>query len=136
MKTLYTVFTLTQVRRHTVNNTKLAVNQIRLNEWTEIFKDRSSSGMTIMEYCQAHGLSINAYYYWLRKVRTSVLESQNIEFVEIREPQQAPLVSRKADTDSFHTEAVVSIGSIRIDVNSSTSRQLLLSLMEVAANVK
>ena len=119
-----------------MNNTKLAVNQIRLNEWTETFKDRSSSGMTIAEYCQAHGLSINAYYYWLRKVRTSVLESQNIEFVEIREPQQAPLVSRKADTDSFHTEAVVSIGSIRIDVNSSTSRQLLLSLMEVAANVK
>ena len=62
-----------------MNNTKLAVNQIRLNEWAETFKDRSSSGMTIEEYCQAHSLSINAYYYWLRKVRASILKAQNIE---------------------------------------------------------
>ncbi len=119
-----------------MNNTKLAVNQIRLNEWAETFKDRSSSGMTIEQYCQAHSLSVNAYYYWLRKVRTSILKAQNIEFVEIKEPTQAPLVSPETDTDKFHTEAVISIGNVRIDVNSSTSRQLLLSLMEVAANVK
>lgn len=119
-----------------MNNTKLAVKQIRLNEWTETFKDRSSSGMTIVEYCQAHGLSINAYYYWLRKVRTSVLESQNIEFVELQDPKPEPLVLQKPDDCTFCTEAVISVGSIRIDVNSSTSRQLLLSLIEVAANVK
>ena len=92
-----------------MNNTKLAVNQIRLNEWAETFKDRSSSGMTIEEYCQAHSLSINAYYYWLRKVRASILKAQNIEFVEIKEPTQAPLVSPESNTDKFHTEAVISI---------------------------
>ena len=119
-----------------MNNTKLAVKQIRLNEWAETFKARSSSGMTIEEYCRANGLSINAYYYWLRKVRASILESENVEFVEIKEPQQTPLISQKTDTAGFRTEAVISVGSIRIDVNSSTSKQLLLSLMEVAANVK
>ena len=119
-----------------MNNTKLAVKQIRLNEWAETIKDRSSSGMTIEEYCLAHGLSVNAYYYWLRKVRASILESKNVQFVEITEPKQTPLISQKTDTDRFHTEAVISVGNIRIGVNSSTSEKLLLSLMEVATNVK
>ena len=51
-------------------NTKLATTQIRITEWAAIIKDCKSSGLKVDEYCQQHDISRDAYYYWLRKVKT------------------------------------------------------------------
>lgn len=120
-----------------MNKTKLAVRQIRLGEWAEIFKDRAASNLTVDKYCESHNISVNAYYYWLRKVRESILDSQHMELVEIKEPDQTPALPPKNPAPTFRTEAIISFGqSARIEVNSSTPKQLLFALMEVAANVK
>lgn len=31
--------------------------QIRLKEWTEVFRDRAESGMLVKDYCDAHGIT-------------------------------------------------------------------------------
>lgn len=54
-------------------NTKLATRQIRLNEWAAIIKDCKASGQKVDIYCEQHGLSRDAYYYWLRKVKEAAL---------------------------------------------------------------
>ena len=38
-------------------------DQVRIQEWMELIKERNSSGMTIREWCQIKGLSENQYYY-------------------------------------------------------------------------
>ena len=44
-------------------------DQVRIQEWVELIKERNASGMTIREWCESKGLSENQYYYWLRKIR-------------------------------------------------------------------
>lgn len=118
-----------------MNKTQLATKQIRLEQWATIIRDRSTSGMKVDDYCEAHGLSRHAYFYWLRKVRIAALESASIDFVELKpEPETHPCLSDAKPEESFQTEAVISIGSVRVSVNSSTSKSLLRNLLEIASH--
>lgn len=125
-----------------MDNTQLATKKIRLEQWARIIQDRNSSGMTIDQYCDARGLSRNAYYYWLRKLKHAALEvvnseSKDVEFVELK----APSVRQASDTQqtgakAFHTEAMITCGAFSISVNSATSKELLRNLVEVVSRVE
>ena len=55
-------------------------DHVRIQEWVELIKERSASGMTIRDWCESKGLSENQYYYWLRKIRKTActaLESRS-----------------------------------------------------------
>ena len=54
-------------------NTKLATSRIRTGQWADIIKDCKRSGLKVDDYCAWHGLSRNAYFYWLRKVKEAAL---------------------------------------------------------------
>ena len=60
-------------KEESIMNTKLATTQIRITEWAAIIKDCKFSGMKVDDYCQLHDISGDAYYYWLRKVKTVAL---------------------------------------------------------------
>ena len=49
---------------------------VQLQEWTEQIKAQQESGMTVAAYCAQNGINIKTYYYHLRKVRESCLESE------------------------------------------------------------
>ena len=120
-----------------MTNTRLATKQIRLSEWAKVFRDRAESGMKIDDYCKSHGISRDAYYYWLRKVKASILESQDVELVEIKAPMSPALLPAAEETDkTFLPEATISVGDISISVNKSTSKELIRALMEAAVHVK
>lgn len=44
-------------------------DQVRIQEWVNLIRERNGSGMTIRAWCESKGLSENQYYYWLRKIR-------------------------------------------------------------------
>ena len=44
-------------------------DQVRIQEWMQLIRERNDSGMTIKAWCETKGLSENQYYYWLRKIR-------------------------------------------------------------------
>ena len=50
-------------------DTRLATNQIRLQQWAAIIHDRKESGLKVDDYCKLNNLSRNAYYYWLKSKR-------------------------------------------------------------------
>ena len=54
-------------------NTKLATSRMRTAQWADIIKDCKESGLKVDDYCAQHGLSRNAYFYWLRKVKEAAL---------------------------------------------------------------
>ena len=112
-------------------NTKLATKALRTQHWAEIIHDCKNSGLTVLKYCQEHGLSKDAYYYWLRVVKTAALKSAGIDFVEL------PLADEKINQSTdFDTEAIVTVGKVDIRINSHTSKALLAQILEVASDVK
>ena len=123
------------------NGMRAITRQIRLKEWIEVFRDRAESGMLVKDYCDAHGITKDAYYYWLRKVREAAIESSGIEFVELKDPEKIndekrQVVQTSSCINRFHTEAVINTGISSISVNSATPKELITMLMEVCGDVK
>ena len=113
-------------------DTQLATSQIRLQNWVAIIRDQKSSGLTIKDYCQEHGLSQNAYYYWLRKSRRAALQATDISFTEVPVANPAPVYP---DT-GFTPQLTVQIGEATIGVNSSTPEPLLAMVCEVLSDAQ
>ena len=70
-------------------NTKLATAQIRVKNWAAIIQDRNQSGLSVKDYYAQHQLSRDSYYYWLRKVKETLLTESG--FVEVTQPKKLPV---------------------------------------------
>lgn len=60
--------------------------EYRLSQWSEIIREQKQSGKNVREWCLEHGMTTNAYYYRLRRVRESVcrsIEHNAPEFAEV-----------------------------------------------------
>lgn len=135
--TLFTLDTTKYIRRHIMADTRLATRQIRIKEWSMIFKDRIESGMRVDDFCKSRGISRDAYYYWLRKVKDAAIEASGVKFVELKEPKQLPAPTKTESVEkNFIPQASITIGKMNISVNSNTPKELIKNLIEVAANVK
>ena len=120
-----------------MTDTRLATKQIRIKEWSMIFKDRIESGMRVDDFCKSRGISRDAYYYWLRKVKDAAIEAYGVKFVDLKEPKQLPAPTKTESVEkNFIPQASITIGKMNISVNSNTPKELIKNLIEVAANVK
>lgn len=103
-------------------NTKLATAHIRLTEWASIIKDCRTSGLKVDEYCQQHNLSRDAYYYWLRKVKTAAL--QQAGFVELSAQGKAPI-----SVSDFDTQLIIKTAGVELRVNEDTPTELITRIL-------
>lgn len=113
--------------------TRLAVRQVKLQEWSTIIKARRDSGLNIAEFCEQNNLSRNAYFYWLKKLRGETLKSAGPKFAEITQPSVPSSISQEP-VSAFDAQLTFTINNVVISVNSSTPRDLLAMAMEVAEN--
>lgn len=60
-------------------------NNLRLQSWSEVIREKQESGLTNREFCARQGISEKTYYYWLRKVRAAALECAAPELVRLDE---------------------------------------------------
>ena len=100
------------------------------------------SGLTIDEYCNQNGLSRNSYFYWLRLIREEVLVPQQSTpgFVELSLPTEnhtvIPCVNPISVPKSERSQLTLSVNGIVIQVNDTTSSDLLARTIEVIRHVK
>ena len=110
-------------------NTKLATTQIRLNEWAAVIRDCKASGLKVDDYCQQHNLSRDAYYYWLRKVKTAAL--QQAGFVELTAPEGGSCHSVGAELPAFTIQMTIKAGNLELGISDETSSELLSRVLQV-----
>ena len=55
------------------------LTQVRMNNWATLIKECRNSGQTVKDWCADNDLSINAYYYWLRKLRLAAIDMAGTE---------------------------------------------------------
>ena len=78
-------------------------NEYRMDQWAGIIEERRESGLSIREFCRQRELREGAYYYWLRKLRSTITENARPTFVELSE------------TDRGRTEEAVLEDIMRIE---------------------
>ena len=56
----------------------------RAQEWAMLIQECNASGLTKREFCQQRGISEKRFYYWLRKLRTQMVESVAPQLVQLK----------------------------------------------------
>lgn len=105
-------------------NTKLSTRGIRTNQWAAVIKDCKESGLKVDDYCTQRGLSRNAYYYWLRKVKEAALTQSG--FVEIQQQQEV--------SSACPPLLTASVNEIVLGISENTPMDLLANVIKVLKN--
>jgi len=50
-------------------DTQKVATEYRLSQWAQVVQARLDSGQSIKGFCQAAGISRNAYFYWQKRLR-------------------------------------------------------------------
>ena len=98
--------------------------EYRLSQWSEIIREQKQSGKNVREWCLEHGMTTNAYYYRLRRVRESAcrsIEHNSPEFAEV------PIVTQSGKSGDIRV--VTAKGTIEINDASVETLERLLRVM-------
>jgi len=117
-------------------NTKLATRQIRLNEWAAIIKDCKASGQKVDIYCEQHGLSRDAYYYWLRKVKEAALKQAGFVELPALASEQEPAKTINKGTSDFEIQMIIKMNGTEFCVNENSPSELISRVMEIIRHVE
>lgn len=112
-------------------NTQLVAKEVKLTQWNALVQECMSSGLKVKDWCQQNNIRKDAYYYWLRKLREAACTSTNSGFIRV--PDQCIPSSYPS---TFSTELTISIGSITININSSTPQSLIESTIRAVTNAE
>lgn len=117
-------------------NTRLAIRQIRLNEWTTIIKECKASGQKVDLYCEQHGLFRDACYYSLCKVKEAALKQAGFVELSALTPEQTPAKIVEKGTSVFETQMIIKINGIEFCVNENSSSELVSRMLEIIHHVE
>ena len=112
-----------------MNEIQTVTKNMKLQQWSDIIQACKASGQRVDDYCAAHDISRNAYYYWLRKVREAALEQPRCIFAEVNQPDSA--VSPSCTEPS---PVSICLGDAVIHVSEGASRHLLQMAIEAVRN--
>ena len=106
-------------------NTKLATSRMRRGQWADIIKECKESSLKVDDYCAQHGISRNAYFYWLRKLKEAAFTHSG--FVEVR--QQVEVSSCYPSP-----KLTASLNEIVLGIDENTPMELLANVIKVLKN--
>lgn len=101
--------------------------QFKMAGWADMMRQRNDSGLSVKEWCAENGMSINAYYYRVKKLREAALENmrgtagQPAQFAKVTLP------------GSSQTAAPLTIrcGNVTMEVSNDASDGILALAREV-----
>ena len=95
--------------------------QVRLENWAAEVESCAASGLTVRQWCNENGMSPKTYYYHLRKVRESVIESA---------PEIVPLSNRVVASEKIE----ISDGEVNISLPADMNIEALSAVIRVMKN--
>ena len=108
-------------------------HEVRLVQWQEIIQTQLASGQNKREWCRENGISEKQFFYWQRRLRKELYESQAGALVSVAQKSAKSLVEVPVNTSAntvasgFRPEAVIAVGNVTIGVTANISESLLMS---------
>ena len=117
-------------------DTRKATAEYRLAGWAQTIRERMESGETVKAFCEGRGISRNAYFYWLRKLRGAACAqmpptARGGGAVAECPPAPAGWVACLPPAAEGSGCLVVEVGKCRVAVTADTDPGLLGGVLEV-----
>ena len=127
-------------------NAKQKLHSAKLAQWTALFKEQASSGLTVKTWCLEHNISIHTYNYWKHQLKMECLDSllpSDHDIVPLANPIITSSTSqllcpndmlRNSRDSRDYGSISISCGDVQITIGSSVSEEKLLALLKVVRN--
>lgn len=127
-------------------NAKQKLHSAKLAQWTALFKEQASSGLTVKTWCLEHNISIHTYNYWKHQLKMECLDSllpSDHEIVPLTTPIITAATSgllcpndmlRNSRESRDYGSIYISCGDVQITIGPSVSEEKLLALLKVVRN--
>lgn len=123
------------------SQTTQVARSVRLSQWMEQIRDcqNRSHDVSVVDWCRSAGISKNAYYYRLKRVREGLLESMT-NSVPVRENRIVPVPAALMCTgpnspgttgDSDRDSLQLTVADVTVTVNQHTFPELLAKVLQV-----
>ena len=91
-------------------------DEYRLQEWAQIYRRCRESGLSNREFCRQNGIAEKTFYYWLKKLRETAVETQ---------PQLVALEDVASD-DMIH----IRFGAAVLELPAKTDTAAIASMLQ------
>ena len=119
--------------------------QYRYDKWVAIISEHNASGLGIRDWCRQNNVKETSYYYWLKKIRHSIVESFD-EDDRNGEVSFVPMLSQPKTNELSHVknvkanstaqpEVIIKLGEITIEFGNQPSQELIINVLRGLRNV-
>lgn len=107
----------------------------RKEEWKQLILDYQSSDMKLLDWCSSRGVTKDKYYYWLRKIREEVCES-NLP-MPTKKQEVATFKKLEVISPVVNTQAavIIRLPNATIEITEGTSQQTIQAVLLALQNV-
>lgn len=103
-----------------MDNVSIMKTEVRTGRWLEVVRRCQESGMTARSWCEANGIKVKSYYYWLRKFRTQMCDQIRDSDVKSSAPVCVGSVQSVA-----RAAVTVRIGGLTVEIADGTSEETI-----------
>lgn len=123
----------------TMDSTTLT-KQVKLQQWSEIFQMRKSSGLTIAEFCKENSIQPSKYYYWLKHVRQAACDQLPAPLSKPVNPIvpvtfKEPMASLESNVCSPYAMRITMSG-VSVEFTNDATPQLIESALQVLSHAR
>ena len=111
-----------------------ATKIIRYQNWVEVFREWSNSGLSKTQFCRERGIQVKSFFYYQHMVRSILAEQSGINGKTNKERKEAdrPEIIKLQAPESEQTSVTFSMNGISLSVPEDIPTKFLAKLMEAA----
>ena len=111
-----------------------ATKIIRYQNWVEIFREWSVSGLSKSQFCRERGIHVKSFFYYQRMVRSILADQVGInDLANIGEKEaDCPAIIKLQEPETEQTSITFSMNGISLSVPEDVPTEFLAKLMEAA----
>lgn len=115
-------------------DTREVAHEVRRQQWALVMKERRESGLTIREYCRAHGIKEKTFYYWQRRLREAVCENLTLRQETAMTPAPSFAEVRMPVEDSGKDMIRVRLGETEVEIGGDASPASIEAVLRALGN--
>lgn len=115
-----------------MSESRKLTNKYRLEQWTAIIQERINSGKRVDVWCKENNITRDSYYYWLRKVKLSVVRNKPTE-PSPQLPKVVPLMPPQpvTETRGSGTAIILRANGITLEIQDGASDIIIERTLKV-----
>ena len=118
-----------------MSKAKNLTSKYRLEQWTSIIQERINSGKLVDEWCSENGISRNAYYYWLRKVKLVAAEKTVPESPQLPKVVQIIPPASVYEEHNTGTAIILRVNGFSLEIQDCASDSIIEKTLKALRSI-